>query len=63
MIDNSNPKRIPSDSPVFSCLQRSLPLSNNDTKQFKIRLHCRHLRKPGCSLILEPVQWYWLMPI
>merc|ERR1719460_1764061 len=50
--------QVPSDSPVFSCLQRSLPLSNNDTKQFKIRLHCRHLRKPGCSLILKPCKFF-----
>ena len=52
---------IPSDSPMFSCLERSLSLSNNDTKQFEIRLHCRNLCKPGCSLILEPDEWQHLV--
>ena len=43
---------------MFSCLKRSLSLSNNDTKQFEISLYCRHLRKPSCSLILEPDEWH-----
>ena len=46
---------------MFSCLERSLSLSNNDTKQFEIRLNCRNLCKPGCSLILEPDEWHHLV--
>ena len=39
---------------MFRCLKGSLPLSNNNTKQFEIRLHSSHLSKSGCSLIFEP---------
>ena len=60
VIIDCSPMRIPSDSPMFSCLQRSFPLSNNDTKQFEISLYCSHLRKPGCSLVFEPDQSFRL---
>ena len=42
---------------MFRCLKGSLPLSNNNTKQFEIRLHSSHLSKSGCSLIFEPYGW------
>ena len=42
---------------MFCCLKGSLPLSNNNTKQFEIRLHSSHLSKSGCSLIFEPDGW------
>ena len=42
---------------MFRCLKGSLPLSNNNTKQFEIRLHSSHLSKSGCSLIFEPDGW------